>query len=76
MRILILIIITGNLTNVIPVNVPDDGYSRNVPDDGYSRNVPDDGYSRNVPDEGYSRILILIIITGNLTNVIPVVPQQ
>jgi hypothetical protein len=40
---------------VIPVTLPDEGYSSNVPGEGYSSNVPDEGYSSNVPDEGYSR---------------------
>jgi hypothetical protein len=33
------------LSNLLTLNVHDDGYSRNVPDEGFSRNVPDEGFS-------------------------------
>ena len=43
------------LSNIVALNVSEEGYSRDVPEEGYSRNAPEEGYSRDVPEEGYSR---------------------
>jgi hypothetical protein len=33
------------LSNILALNVPEEGYSRDVPEEGYSRDVPEEGYS-------------------------------
>ena len=43
------------LSNILALNVPEEGYSRDVPEEGYSRDVPEEGYSRDLPEDGYSR---------------------
>jgi len=35
------------ISNLLPLSVHDEGYSRSVQDEGYSRSVHDEGYSRN-----------------------------